>query len=90
MRGPGGEFELPFDEAVFGGPARNERRHYWIKREGEEPVLVSHISKFAGKDRATQEQHWEDVPAGSCGGRIRPWKWFAGDSESRLPPRSPP
>jgi len=26
MRGPGGEFELPFEEAVFGGPARCEIR----------------------------------------------------------------
>ena len=34
MRDPGGEFEVPFDEAVFGGPARNESRHYWIQGEG--------------------------------------------------------
>ncbi|MEA3187538.1 MAG: hypothetical protein QOD99_1368, partial [Chthoniobacter sp.] len=26
MRGPGGEFEIPFDEAIFGGPARSESR----------------------------------------------------------------
>ncbi len=65
LRGPGGEFEVPFDEAVFGGPARNESRHYWIQREGAEPVLVPDISRFGEKDKATQEQHWEDVPAGS-------------------------
>ena len=65
MRGPGGEFEVPFDEAVFGGPARNESRHYWIKREGAELVLVPDISRFGEKDKATQEQNWEDVPAGS-------------------------
>jgi hypothetical protein len=33
MRGPGGQFELPFT-AVFGGPAKRESRNYWIKREG--------------------------------------------------------
>ena len=65
MRGPGGEFEVPFDEAVFGGPARNESRHYWLQREGAEPVLVPDISSFGEKDKATKEQHWEDVPGGS-------------------------
>ena len=38
LRGPGGEFDLPFDEAVFGGPARVESRKYWIHREGAEEV----------------------------------------------------
>jgi hypothetical protein len=33
MRGPRGEFELPFTEAVFGGPAKRESRGYWIKTE---------------------------------------------------------
>jgi hypothetical protein len=32
MRGPQGEFELPFTEAIFGGPAKRESRNYWIKR----------------------------------------------------------
>ena len=27
MRGPGGEYELPFEEAIFGGPARKESRN---------------------------------------------------------------
>ncbi len=65
MRGPGGEFEVLFDEAVFGGPARNESRHYWIRHEGAEPVLVADISSFGEEDETTGEQHWEDVPAGS-------------------------
>ena len=33
MRGPRGEFELPFTQAVFGGPAKRESRGYWIKTE---------------------------------------------------------
>ncbi len=49
----------------FGGLARNERRHYYIQREGAEPVRVPDISRFGEKDKATQEQHWEDVPAGA-------------------------
>ncbi len=56
LRGRGGECEVPFDEAVFGGPARDESRHYWIQREGAEPVLVPDISRFGEKDKATQEQ----------------------------------
>ena len=64
MKGPGGYFELPF-EAVFGGPARNESRNYWIKKEGPEPVLVPDISRFGEKDKAMGAQNWEDVPAGS-------------------------
>ncbi len=33
MRGPRGEIELPFTQAVFGGPAKRESRGYWIKTE---------------------------------------------------------
>ena len=65
MKGPGGFFELPFD-AVFGGPARNESRNYWISREGAEPVIVPDIERFGEKDKATGVQNWEDVPAGSA------------------------
>lgn len=65
MKGPGGFFELPF-EAVFGGPARNESRNYWIKREGAEPVIVPDIERFGEKDKTTGIQNWEDVPAGSA------------------------
>ena len=64
MRGPGGEFELPF-EAVFGGPARDESRNYWIRREGAEPVFVPDVSKFGEKSKVTGEQNWEEVPEGS-------------------------
>ena len=65
MKGPGAEFEIPFDEAVFGGPARSESRNYWIKREGAETVLVPDIERFGEKDKATGEQNWEEVPANS-------------------------
>ena len=65
MRGPQGEFLLPFDEAVFGGPAKVESRNYWIKREGAEEVRVPEVSRFGEKNKSTGEQGWEDVPAGS-------------------------
>jgi hypothetical protein len=65
MRGPQGEFEVPFDEAIFGGPARVESRSYWIKREGAEEVLVPDVSRFGEKCKTTGEQNWEDVPPGS-------------------------
>jgi hypothetical protein len=66
MRGPAGKFEVPFEEAVFGGPARCESRNYWIKREQAEPVIVPGISRFGEKDKATGVQNWEDVPEGSA------------------------
>lgn len=66
MRGPGGEFEMPFDAAVFGGPARSESRQYWIKRQGAERVLIPEITRFGEKDSATGAQNWEDVPAHSA------------------------
>jgi hypothetical protein len=65
MKGPGGFFDLPF-EAVFGGPARNESRNYWIKQEGAEPVIVPEIERFGEKDKVSGQQNWEDVPAGSA------------------------
>jgi hypothetical protein len=66
MRGPQGEFDLEFTEAVFGGPAKRESRGYWIKKEGAEDVLVPNISRFGEKNKTTGEQGWEDVPAGSA------------------------
>lgn len=66
MKGPGGLFEMPFDAAVFGGPARNESRNYWIKREGAEAVIVPDIERFGEKDKTSGQQNWEDVPAGSA------------------------
>lgn len=65
MKGPGGFFEMEFD-AVFGGPARNESRNYWIRKEGAEPVLVPDVSRFGEKDKATGQQNWEDVTPGSA------------------------
>lgn len=66
MRGPGGEMEIPFEEAIFGGPARMESRGYWIKRERAEPVLVPEVTGFGEKDKTTGQQNWEDTPAGSA------------------------
>ena len=65
MRGPQGEFELPFTEAVFGGPAKRESRGYWKAKEGAEDVIVPNVSKFGEKNKTTGEQGYEDVPPGS-------------------------
>ena len=65
MRGPAGEYELPFTEAIFGGPAKKESRNYWIKREGAEDVIVPGVSRFGEKNKTTGEQGWEDVEPGS-------------------------
>ena len=65
MRGPQGEFELPFTEAIFGGPAKQESRGYWIKKERAEEVVVPNVSKFGEKNKTTGTQGWEEVPAGS-------------------------
>lgn len=62
MRGPGGYFEMPFDDAVFGGPARTESRNYWIRREGAEEVIVPGIEQFGEKDKRTGRQAWVTVP----------------------------
>ena len=66
MRGPGGEYELPFTEAVFGGPARKESRGYWIKREGAVDVLIPRVSRYGEKDKRTGAQNYEDIPADSA------------------------
>lgn len=66
MKGPGAVFEMPFDDAIFGGSARSESRNYWIRREGAEPVIVPEIERFGEKDKATGQQNWEDIPAGSA------------------------
>lgn len=66
MKGPGGEFELPFTDAVFGGPAKRESRTYWIKREGAEDVIVPNVTRFGEKNKTTGQQGWEDVPSGSA------------------------
>lgn len=64
LRGPGGEFELPFPGAVFAGPARQESRNYWVRREGAEKVIVPEVTRFGEKNQATDEQGWEDLPPG--------------------------
>ena len=73
LRGPGGEFELPFDEAVFGGPARIESRTYWLTREGAEEVIVPNVSKFGEKNKTTNAQGWEELgPDASLDGLLLP------------------
>jgi hypothetical protein len=66
LKGPGGEFDLPFTDAIFGGPAKRESRNYWIKREGAEGVIVPNVSRFGEKNKTTGAQCWEDVPPGSA------------------------
>ncbi len=66
MRGPQGEFELPFSEAIFGGPAKSESRRYWIFREHAEEVLVPDVTRFGEKNKTTGTQGWEDLPEGSA------------------------
>ena len=66
MRGPQGEFELPFTEAVFGGPAKSESRGYWIQRENAENVIVPDVTGFGEKNKTTGEQGWENLPPGSA------------------------
>ena len=65
MRGPQGEFEIPFDEAVFGGPAKRESRGYWKAKERAEEVIVPNVSRFGEKNKTTGEQSHEDIPPGS-------------------------
>jgi hypothetical protein len=65
MKGPGAEFELPFGDAVFGGPAKSESRNYWIKHEGAETVIVPDVSRYGEKNKTTGDQGWEDVAPGS-------------------------
>jgi hypothetical protein len=65
LRGPGAEFDLPFDDAVFAGPAKSESRNYWIKREGAVDVIVPDVTRFGEKNKTTGEQGWEDIPLAS-------------------------
>ena len=66
MKGPGGEFELPFNDAIFGGPAKKESRNYWLQREGAVDVVVPNVTRFGEKNQTTEEQGWEDVPPGTA------------------------
>ena len=56
MRGPQGEFELPFGDAVFAGPAKRESRGYWVNREGAEEVVVPDVSRSGEKNKTTGAQ----------------------------------
>ena len=71
MKGPGAVFELPFNDAVFGGPAKSESRSYWIRREGAEPVIVPDIP-FGEKNKTTGEQGMEVCPRDRAGRAIAP------------------
>jgi hypothetical protein len=65
LKRPGGEFLEPYYGAVFAGPAKKESRGYWIGREGAVDVIVPEVSRFGEKNKATEEQGWEDLPPGS-------------------------
>src|ERR1044072_5853848 len=65
LKGPGAEFELPFEGAVFAGPAKRESRNYWLKREGAVDVIVPDVTRFGEKNKTTGEQGWEDLQPGS-------------------------
>ena len=62
----GGEFELPDEEAVFGGPARTESRGSWLHREHAEPAIIPKVTGFGEKDKTTGQQNWEELPAPSA------------------------
>jgi hypothetical protein len=85
MRGPQGEFELPFTEAIFGGPAKSESRNYWLHRERAEPVIVPDVSRYGEKNKTTEEQGWEDVaPGSSLEGLLLPKQTAKNGEEYRL------
>ena len=63
MKGPGGEFELPFNEAIFGGPAKKESRNYWLQREGAVDVIVPNVTRFG------EEQNDGGTRLGGCAAR---------------------
>ena len=63
LRGPAGEFEVPYEEAVFGGPARSESRNYWLRREHAEPAIIPKVTGFGEKDKTTGQQNWEQLSA---------------------------
>jgi hypothetical protein len=65
MRGPQGEYELPFNEATFGGPARVESKTYWLKQECAEEVRIPNVSRYGERNKTTGAQGWQDVPPGS-------------------------
>jgi hypothetical protein len=65
LKGPGAEFDLPFGDAVFGGPAKRESRAYWKGVERAVEVVIPDVSRFGEKNKVTGEQGWEDLPAGS-------------------------
>ena len=65
IRGPNGLFELPF-EAVFGGPARSEKRRYWMQVERAQEVIVPDVERYGEKNKETGAQGYEDVPPGTA------------------------
>lgn len=63
LRGPAGEFEIEFDQAVFSGNAREDKKRYWLKQADE--VIVPGISAYGEKNKLTGAQSFEQVPDGS-------------------------
>lgn len=65
MKGPGAEFDLEFDGAIFGGPAKRESKGYWKSKERAEEVIIPDVERFGEKNKTTDEQGWEDIEPGS-------------------------
>jgi hypothetical protein len=63
LRGPAGEFEIEFDQAVFSGNAREDKKRYWLRQADE--VIVPGISAYGEKHKVTGAQSFEEVPEGS-------------------------
>jgi len=66
MKGPGAEFDVEFDGAIFGGPAKRESKGYWKSKEHAEEVIIPDVERFGEKNKSTGEQGWEDVPTNSA------------------------
>ncbi len=63
LKGPGGTFELEYDQAVFSGNAREDKKRYWLKQADE--VVVPGITAYGERNKETGAQSFEEVPEGS-------------------------
>ena len=46
LKGPGAEFDLEFDNAIFGEPAKRESKGYWKSKECAEEVIIPDVDRF--------------------------------------------
>jgi hypothetical protein len=61
MRGPGGEWAMEYDGAVFGGAAKSEKRKYWLMAQRAEEVRIPGVSRFGERNKQTGQQNFEEV-----------------------------